>query len=79
MFSAIIADSDLNEMMERKRGEYLQAGRQRFDSNSLTVRVHLMLKLALNYNNSFFEDVRTIKKIKRKRILPYIFGSLYNW
>ena len=41
-------------------------------------RVLGMLKMALNYNNYSIEDVRTTKEAN-KRILPYIFESLYNW
>ena len=50
----------------------MQAGRQRFDSNSLKQKVLVMLIFSLNYNN---EDVRTIKEAKLKNNLPYIFGS----
>ena len=49
-------------MKKRNRGQSVKISRQRFDSNSLKCRVLGMLKMALNYNNSFIEDVRTIKE-----------------
>ena len=63
IFSTIIADSDLNEIMKKRNpGLYVKISRQRFDSNSLKCRVLGMLKIALNYNNCFIEDVRTVKE-----------------
>ena len=58
----MIADSDLNDIMKkRNRGEYEKNGRQTLICNSLKFRVLVMLKRALDYKNSFVEDVRTIK------------------
>ena len=65
--STIIADSDFNEIMKkRNRGLYVKISRQRLYSNSLKCRVLVMLKMALNYNNRFIEDVRTIKEANKK-------------
>ena len=62
VFSTIIADSDLNYIMKkRNRGLYVKISRQSFDINSLKCRVLGMLKMALNYDNYFIEDVRTMK------------------
>ena len=63
----MISDSILNEIMKkRNRGQYLQTGRQRFASNSLKCSVLVVLKIALDYNSPFFEDVRTIKEANIK-------------
>ena len=68
VFSTIIADSDLNEIMKkRNHGMYVKISRQRLDSNSLKSRVLGLLKLALNYNNSVIEDVRTLKEANMKK------------
>ena len=52
-------------MKNRNRGQYVQIGRQGFDNNSFKFRVLVMLKMALNYNNSFVEDVRIIKEANK--------------
>ena len=61
-FSTKIADSDLNEMMKEKSWTVCTNLQTRSDSNSLKCRVLVMLKMALIYNNSFFEDIRKIKR-----------------
>ena len=81
VFSTIIVDSDLNDIMKkRNRGQFVKISRQRFDSSSLKGRVLGKLKMALNYNNSFIEDVRTIKEaniqeFKHKFLNLYITGN----
>ena len=81
IFSTIIADSYLNDIMKkRNRGQFVKISRQRFDSNSLKCRVLGMLKMALNCNNSFIEDVRTIKEANIKEfcntfLIFYITGN----
>ena len=76
-FSTIIADSDLNEIMKkRNRGLNVKICRQRFDSNSLKCSVHGILKMALNYNNRFIEDVRTMKEANIKEFC-HTFWNLY--
>ena len=83
VFSTIIADSDLNDIMKkRNRGQFVKISRQRFDSNSLKCRVLGMLKMALNFNNSFIEDVRTIKEANIQEFCHtflnlYITGNQY--
>ena len=69
VFSTIIADSDLNEIKKKRNlGLYVKISRQRFNSNSLKCRVLGMLKMALNYNNRFIEDVRTMEEANIKKI-----------
>ena len=63
VFSSIIADSDPNAIMRKRNcAQYVQAGRQRLDSNSLNCKVLVMLKMELNYKESFVDNVRTIKE-----------------
>ena len=67
VFSTIIADSALNEIMKKRNsGLYVKISRQRVDSNSLKCRVFGMLKMELNYNNRFIEVVRTMKEANIK-------------
>ena len=61
--SEIVADSDFNETMKRgNREQCVQIQLQRFDSQSLKCKVLVLLQTTLNYNNSFIEDVNTIKE-----------------
>ena len=63
-------------MKKRDGGQYTQIGRQRFDSNSWKCIVLVMKKMALYYNNSFIEDVRTIKEANIKAF-RHAFSDLY--
>ena len=56
VFSTIIADSDLNDIMKKRNlGQFVKISRQRFNSNSLKSSVLGMLKMALNYSNTFLK------------------------
>ena len=66
-------------MKKRNRGLYVKISRQRFDSNSLKCRVLGLLKMALNDNNCFTEDVRTMNEATIKEFCHTFFEFLYNW